>query len=204
MSDSGVGITFRETMKGGFALGETDPAAGEKRGKAEGMVLTMNASIEIPDMRAFLADGRHGGKISGEVAFPPLGENIPARSGVFQLFSPTENAATKAMVYELLLDSRGTSYYLAGRKEVRDDPGLDLWTDTTTLFTRLHKGSDKTAPVAGAGILTLGLDDLARLVSTVRVTGAKSLEETAMVVGDFGRFFLGKLWDSYVSKNKTP
>ena len=197
MNDSTVGITFRETMRGGFALGETDPAAGEKRGKEEGTVLTMHASIEIPDVRAFIADASHGGRISGEIAFPPLGKNIAAKSGVFQLFSPTENPGMKLMVYELLFETGGTRYYLAGRKEVRNDPGLDVWTDTTTLFTRLHKGADKTAPVAGAGILTLGLDDLARLVSTMRSTGAGSIEEQAKAVLDFGRFFLGELWDSY-------
>lgn len=204
MNDSRTGITFRETMKGGFALGETDPAAGEKRGKQEGTILTMHASVEIPDVRAFIADGRHGGRISGEVTFPPLGENIPAKTGVFQLFSPTEDPRMKYMVYELLVETGGTSYYLAGRKEVRDDAGLDLWTDTTTLFTKLHRGADKTSPVAGAGILTLGLEDLARLVPTMRATGAGSIAEASRAVGDFGRFFIGKLWDSYVSKNKTP
>ena len=40
-----------------------------------------------------------------------------------------------------------------------DDPGFDLWADTTTLFTRLHKGTDATGPVIGSGVLTLGVDD---------------------------------------------
>lgn len=203
MKDSRVGITFRETMKGGFALGEMDPAAGEKRGKQEGTILTMHAAIEIPDLRAFIADARHGGRISGEVSFSPLEENIPAKAGIFQLFSPAEDPRTKSMVYELLFETGGTSYYLAGRKEVRNDPGLDLWTDTTTLFTKLHKGADRTAPVAGAGILTLGLDDLARLVSTMHATGAGSAEEATKAVLEFGHFFLGELWDSYLGKGKT-
>ena len=32
MMDSPPGITFRETMAGGFALGDTDPREGERAG----------------------------------------------------------------------------------------------------------------------------------------------------------------------------
>lgn len=199
-----LGITFRETMTGGFALGETDPSAGEKRGKKEGTIFTMHATIEIPDLRGFIADPKHGGRISGQVSFAPLGENIPAETGVFRLFAPTEDPRMKYMVYELGFKQGGNSYYMAGRKEVRDDPGLDLWKDTTTLFTKLHEGGDTTGSVIGAGILSLGLEDLARLVSTMRATGADSIEESSKAVLEFGRFFMGKLWDSYITGGKTP
>ena len=36
MSNGKVGLTFREMMSGGFALGETDPAQGERKGKQAG------------------------------------------------------------------------------------------------------------------------------------------------------------------------
>jgi predicted acylesterase/phospholipase RssA len=204
MKDSKIGITFRETMAGGIALGEADPVAGEVRGKRDGTIFTMHATIDIRDLGAFIADSKHGGRITGHVTYPPLGENIPAGTGVFQLFSPTEDPRMKYMVYELGFEKDGNNYYLAGRKEVRDDPGLDLWKDTTTLFTQLHKGADKTGPVVGAGILSLGLSDLGRLVSTMHATGADSIEEASKAVLEFGRFFVGELWDSYVSKSKRP
>ena len=93
---------------------------------------------------------------------------------------------------------QGQDYYLAGKKEVRDDPGFDLWTDTTTLFTQLHQGVDKNAPVVGAGILTLGVRDLLKLVSTVTVTNAQTNTDKITTVAKFGQFFMGELWDSYV------
>jgi hypothetical protein len=51
--------------------------------------------------------------------------------------------------------------------------------------------------VVGAGVLSLGALDLARLVTTVRVPGARGGADTARAVSRFGTFFLGELWDTY-------
>src|SRR5690606_20490521 len=99
----------------------------------------------------------------------------------------------------------GKTYYLAGRKEVRGDrAGLDLWPDTTTLFTTLHEGVDASGSVVGAGVLRLGVDDLARLVSTVRVTGPASAGERAKPIATCGAFFMGELWDTYAAPLHQP
>jgi hypothetical protein len=107
------------------------------------------------------------------------------------------------MIYELAFEHGGQDYYLAGKKEVRDDPGFDLWKDTTTLYSRLHEGTDKSGSVVGAGILSLGPAELMRLVSTIRVTNAKSTKEQTQAMLDFGRFFMGELWDTYAKKVAT-
>lgn len=198
MTDTRLGITFTEAMAGPFALGADDPEAGAGQGKRDGTTLTMHATITILDLDAFVDDGKHGGRITGTVSFPGLGENLPSKSGVFQLFSPSSDPRLKYMVYELGVDVGGIDYYLAGKKEVRDDPGFDMWADTTTLFTRLHKGTDATGPVAGAGVLRLGMMDLTRMMSTMRAVGAESRAQTASAVVKFGRFFLGELWHGYV------
>jgi hypothetical protein len=38
----------------------------------------------------------------------------------------------------------------------------------------------------------------------MHATGADSIEEASKAVLEFGRFFVGELWDSYVSKSKRP
>jgi hypothetical protein len=107
------------------------------------------------------------------------------------------------MVYELGFQHGGRPYYLAGRKEVRNDRrGTDLWNDTTTLLTRLHEGSDATGPVVGAGVLRLGVADLARLTSTLHVVNAKGPGDHARALGAFGRFFMGSLWETYGPKGR--
>ncbi len=191
------GITFGETMAGPFALGETRSEGGRDKGKQAGTELTMNANVTIPDLDAFIADPDHLGGLSGTVDFAPLGSGLAATRGVFNLFSPTGEPGMKHMIYELAIVSDGTPYYVAGHKRVRDDRGFDLWSDTTTLHTTLHEGDSKDGAVIGAGVLTLGVPDLASLLSTVRVTGTDNPLEMAATIAKFGTFFMGELWNTY-------
>ena len=184
-------------MKGYFVLGESDPETGKEKGESNDSELAMHASINIRDLDAFIADPDHLGEIAGTVDFPPLGESIPATHGVFNLFSPADEPDTKYMIYELAIEHDGQPYYLAGRKIVRDDPGFDLWSDTTTLYTKLHKGTDTSGDVVGAGVLSLGIAELAKLVKTLKATSTDSTGEGARTVLKFGKFFMGNLWDSY-------
>jgi cholesterol oxidase len=192
-----IGITFDETMAGPFALGVDEPAAGAKAGRDAGTRLAMHATVSVPDLDAFLADSQHAGQLKGRVDFAPLGQGLAAPSGVFKLFAPSRKPGLKYMVYELAFEHDGKPHYLAGRKHVHDDPGVDLWTDTTTLYTTLHAGPDAKAPVAGAGVLRLDMGDFLKLMSTIKVTGTRSAKDRAAAVSTFGRFFMGELWDVY-------
>jgi len=192
-----LGIRFDETMKGGFATGVVDPNAGRERGDMDGTMLAMHASVEIVDLERFIDEPEHLGGLSGTIDYPPLGMGLASHSGKFNLFSPANEPETKYMIYELGFLHDGQDRYLAGRKVVRDDPGFDLWSDTTTLYTRLHAGIDTAGEVIGAGVLTLGVSELKDLLSTLRVTGALEAADKASAIAAFGSFFLGELWDSY-------
>lgn len=198
MSSQTVGISFREVMSGGFALGATDPAAGEKQGRSEGTEMTMHGSILIENLDLFISESSHPGSLTGTLDFTPFGDGLQATSGIFNLFSPTDDPTLKLMVYEMGFSHGGKSYYLAGQKNVKDDPITDLWKATTTLYTKLHEGTDKSGPVVGAGILTLGVKQLIQLVATLDAPGATSFTEKSEAIAKFGRFFLGELWDTYV------
>lgn len=197
MNDQTLGLSFRETMAGGFALGQTDPKAGRTAGERAGTELAMHADVAIRDLDRFLAEPQHAGELGGTIDFTPFGSGIAATAGVFNLLSPGEQQPLKLMVYELAFTHDGKPYYMAGRKEVRNDPGFDLWSDTTTLYTRLHSGSDKNGPVVGAGTLTLGVAAFVRALGTVQIVNAPTLAAKADALARFGRFFLGELWDSY-------
>jgi hypothetical protein len=195
------GFTFREKMAGGFALGESDPETGAKVGHDAGNTFTMHATIDIDNLEQFMTDPGHAGAITGQIDFAPLGLNLPSTSGVFNLFSPTSDPTMKYMVYELGFNaSNGQSYYMAGRKEVQQASMTDMWKATTTLYTQLHQGKDKSGPVVGAGVLTLGVTDLLAMIPTMHATNASSPGEAAETTARFGRFFLGEMWDTYVEK----
>jgi hypothetical protein len=66
--------------------------------------------------------------------------------------------AAKELLYHLEFEQDGKPYFLAGRKYVR--PGGEVWKDTTTLYVTLHEGRNASAPIAGAGILSLDASDL--------------------------------------------
>lgn len=192
-----IGITFKETMAGPLALGETDPEQGAEKGEHMDTSLTMNATVTIDDLDAFISDPAHLASLAGAIDFPPLGERSEASSGLFNLFSPADDPKLKYMVYELALQCDGGPRYLAGKKYVRDDPGFDLWSDTTTLYTTLHEGGNASGSLIGAGILRLDIGDFLRLISTITVTGTDSKMEQAAAVAKFGKFFMGELWDTY-------
>ena len=197
MSDEPLGITFREQMSGPFALGASDPRAGETDAKRTGTTLTMHATVTVHDVDRFVSDPQHAGDLAGEIDFAPFGNGISSQRGVFKLFSPSDEPRMRYMVYELGFRHGGDDYYLAGKKEVRDDPGFDMLSDTTTLYTRLYKGNDATGEVVGAGVLRLDMGDFAKLLTTIRPVGAKSMLEGAQAVERFGRFFAGQLIESY-------
>jgi hypothetical protein len=200
MPDQTLGFTFREKMAGGFSLGETDPQAGAKLGTSAGNTFTMHATITIADLNRFLADANHPGAITGSIDFPPLGLNLPSTSGIFNLFSPSGEPKMKYMVYEIGFNAGGRQYYMAGRKEVKEAAITNLWKATTTLYTQLHEGNDKSGPVIGAGVLTLGMEELMAMIPTMQAINAKSVEEAASAMARFGKFFLGELWDTYVKR----
>ena len=195
-----TGLSFTEEMHGQLALGETDPQAGA----ANGDPTTVHLTITVDDVEAFVADPAHRATVHGWLESESLGGGrLPVRGGRFNLFVPgPDDPASRRMVYRLPIeDAHGTRRTLVGHKEVRDDPGFDVWRDTTTLFARLLDGrageppdpDDACATVAGAGVLRIGRTDLMRQLTTFRTTGPDGIE----ALYRFGRFFFGQVWEVY-------
>jgi predicted patatin/cPLA2 family phospholipase len=197
MNEEAPSLSFREVMSGGFALGATDPAAGLAQGKAAGVSLVLHATVLIQDFERFVNDPNHLGTLAGFIEFAPLGGVLTGYSGVFNLFNPSGEPGLKLMVYELGFEYQDKPYYLAGQKEVREGPVTNMWRQTTTLYARLHEGTDKSGAVVGAGTLSLGVADLMKMVRTMQVTGVADAAEKTKILSRFGTFFMGELWDSY-------
>jgi cholesterol oxidase len=90
---------------------------------------------------------------------------------------------------------------MTGFKVIKDDPGFDVWRDTTTLYTRLLDGhveeaADATAAVRASGVITIHLPDFLEQLTTFRTHGPDAKAEAAAFAA-FGSVFMGKLWDVY-------
>jgi cholesterol oxidase len=183
------GLTFKETMEGPLAMGATDPTSGAAAEDAA--LLAIHCTIRIDDVDTFVADPEHTGSISGTVDYAPFGNDLPVTYGTFNLFSPGD-PGERIMEYRLAFEHDGTSYLLDGKKHAHDDPGFDIWKDTTTLYSVLHE-SNESGTVVGAGVLSLGVEALTKMMATMRPTGDGHIEPVVA----FGKLFLGSLWESY-------
>jgi hypothetical protein len=188
-------LTFNETMRGGFALGASDPEDGLRRGNANDTALIMHASVQIRDLDRFLNVPEHPGGLSGAIDFSPIGLGMSATTGIFNLLKPDADQHDKLFVYELGFEHAEKAYYLAGRKYVHK--GGNALRETTTLYAHLYEGRDTSGRVIGAGVLTLHLGELIRMLGTIRVHNARSRSDAVAAIVRFGKFFLGEMWDSY-------
>ena len=203
-------ITFTEEMQGYLAFGELDYEPGFLKGKKDNNYLRVHLTISIADVDRFVSRPEHEATIEGYVYCDALGGELPA-TGLFNLFTDEADPAIKRMSYRLFFeDLSKRPLTLSGHKVIRDDPGADLWPDTTTLFTHLLKGQITSAEEAvvekepgkyaditvAAGILHIGLGDFLKLLTTFRVEGESFAARNAARLR-FSRLFFGKLWDVY-------
>jgi hypothetical protein len=106
------------------------------------------------------------------------------------------------MYYRLFFtDQNGNPLTLLGFKDVRGDNNEDVWTATTTLFTRILSGhvgveGDGGAAVLAAGIIRIHMLDFLHQLTTFRVEGPSAAARLSALTR-FGKLFFGKLWDVY-------
>ena len=96
-----------------------------------------------------------GARMEGTVTAPALSPTpLKVEGGRFNLLTrDAEHAAARQMLYAMpLVADDGTRYFLEGFKQIRNEKGLDLWKDTSTLYVTVHH-DDRDGPVAAKGIV---------------------------------------------------
>ena len=194
---SRAGVRFREVMRGGFTAGETDPAAGARDGLAAGRELVFHVVASIPDVARFVHAVPHAGTLGGTVTFDPIGAERAAAAGHFELFTPTPDPELSLMIYRVSFRTGSGVYFLDGAKHVRRQL-IRSWSDTTTLWCRLHAGADATAPIAAAGVLHISPGAFAQQLVSFRPIDAGSIGEGVAAFSRFFMFFSGQLLGRYV------
>lgn len=160
-----MGVEFTEVMKGTVALTDGGDDAACK----------FELTISVDDVDAHFDDPAHRGTAVGYVDCDLFGGKREVTDGTFKLFDDVADPKRRAMRYSLpFTDGGGNPVELIGMKDVGDDPGLDLWKDTTTLFTRICSGhgtgiyESTAAPVLAEGVITIAIDDFVEQLSTFR------------------------------------
>jgi cholesterol oxidase len=195
-------VRFTEEMKGYAAFGADDYRTGWEQGKASATRLMFHLTIAVDDLSSFLADPMHEtDDVVGWIEFGAIGSGrLPVQRGIFNLFSPGLAPGRTTMRYRLwFADDAGRPLTLVGFKDVGDDPGFDVWHDTTSLATRIldghvDKGADDGAHVRAQGILVIKPLDFAKQLTTFRGRLGGLLR--------FGGMFVGALWRTYRGRVK--
>lgn len=192
-----AGLQFTETMVGHWAAGETeDFQKGATRGKESASTLEFTVTITIDDLTALLKDPEHRAAFVGSVKAPALASDpLTATEGEFRLLSRTPlKAQTLWMHYRMRLATReGKRYFLEGYKQIHDDPGMDLWSDTTTLYITVHEGDSAESPVLGKGILHIPLFKFLKQLWTFKVINEPRFFRRIFTAARFNLFFARSL-----------
>lgn len=194
-------VSFTEEMKGWIGFGEPEYVRGREQGQAEDTPLMVHLTIEASDIERFIADPRHEATTTGWVHCEALGGKLPVSSGAFNLFVESGDGQERRMLYRLYFqDAVGHELTLSGHKVIRAHAG-HMWSDTSTLYTRVLAGhvepeQEASAGVVASGILRIRKLDFARQLTTFRGKGSTG-GAGASALGDFNRLFVGELWRTY-------
>jgi cholesterol oxidase len=199
----GRAVHFTEEMAGFVCVGAPDYAAGFHNGREAGTRLKFHLTIGTHDLDAFLADPQHLCDAMGYIAAPVFGgEHLPVDRGRFNLFAPGLSPGRSVMRYRLWFNAMdGTPLTLVGFKDVGNDGGLDLWHDTTCLFTRILEGhveaqDDDSVPERARGLLLIHPGMFAKQLTTFKGHPAAVLR--------FGWMFLHSLIAIYGKRPRRP
>ncbi len=199
----GIGLEFKETMSGWIGIGKNTYEEGNLAGQQENTPIRFDAKIIIEDLEGFINISGHQARLEGSITFEPLGGTFAMEDGAFSLFSVEPIQGIRQMVYTFRFTANnGKKYFLYGEKRLKDDPGLDLTEDMTTLFTTIYAGEDKTAQSYGSGQMFFYLKDTPALMSSMKVTGTAWWEVHKMAQAKlaFISFAWGPIRQEYLSK----
>lgn len=210
--DAATKVSFTEEMKGFVSFGVQDFAIGYDQGKRDGNAIMFHLTITVDGVNRFVTRPEHDTTdLEGYIECGAFGGRRAIEKAWFNLFIDDEDSSKKTMLYRLFFSNEnGEPLTLSGFKNISDDPGFDIWSDTTTLYTRTYRGhlseedevGLKSEPArfeeihVASGKIHIYFFDFLKQLTTFRSEGA-NLHERSSAMSRFGRLFMGKLWDVY-------
>ncbi len=195
-----VGLVFTEAMRGAFStkVKDRDYGRGVRQGQDDGSRFEFVLTIGTDNLQSMIDAVDHPGRSIGTVAAPALApEPLMVTGGEFFLFVPQADGSQR-MRYRMTMVTRdGRTFFVDGFKIIRDDPGFDLWADTTTLYITVFDGPTDAAPVLGCGILHIAPADFLHQLAATKAVGARNALQELRAKATFLRLFAGTLFETY-------
>ncbi len=196
-----VGVRFTETMRGFFSTAVTDDfERADEQARKDDSTFVFTLTVIADDLDVLIGDASHAAKLIGTVEAPALSKHpLTVTDGEFNLFvaDPTD-VGTRRMRYRMRLSSaEGKTYFFDGYKLIHDDPGIDQWVDTTTLYITVYEGESDAGDPIGKGILRIRPMDFMRQMTTMQITNAPNAKARLAATGRYAAYFTGSLKDVY-------
>jgi cholesterol oxidase len=177
MRDGPVSVAFAEEMHGYLDFEESDHQRAFRAGEAAGRRISFQVTVSTDDLDRFLEHEADVARVTGWVRCDALGGVLDVERGHFNLLL---NGDGRRMEYRLAFrDPTGAPLTLAGVKE-----GCEL-------FAHVLSGHEPDAAIAATALLRIDPSDLAKQLTTVRVSPPLRLDALAR----FREHFAGDLWD---------
>ena len=192
------GVRFDETMTGTVRL----PAAVDAATPSRRAVLSL--SVRIPDLRALVDDPVHTAELTGTVHVAGLtARPAEVSDGRLHLLATVDGGPDRTMTYVLpFTDDAGRPWLLQGVKHVRRRWNTDPWRATTRLDVVVTGPDERYDGTVPTGRVTIGVRDVARLLSSVRATGSPAGRRGVGTVVRFGSFFTGQVARAFLSRRR--
>jgi len=180
---TGPGLVFREILRGTVAV-PGDSARPHRR-----VVLRLTA--QVPDLRAFLDDPVHAALLGGTAEVEGLtSEPATLDRGSLHLLASIHGGRRRTMDYIVPFDDdAGSSWLLQGSKLVYRRGAVGPWRATTRLAVALTSPADRYDATVPTGTLAISVPDVARLLLSLRTTGAAGPGDAVTTLLRFARFF---------------
>ena len=198
-------LQFTETLIGKWAPSPTAGSVPEDYTTcarlATALPIRYTINITASDVRKVIKDPATKMDVpSGEVTVDGLGSGrFTVTDGTFILLEPVKGTPDSHMIYRLPMaddGNPGARYFLSGYKIIRQGDVDDVWHDTTTLYVTVRANDDK-GPVVGLGVMEVTVENVLRLVRSMRVTGPIGQVERMELLAKFGKMFAGKMFHDY-------
>lgn len=196
-----VGVEFTERMAGHFSTTVLDDfLLAERDGRERASPFEFILTIVADDVDQLVHDETYESLMVGTVRAPALSpEPMTVTGGRFTLLAQDPDQPDgKNMRYRMAIAAQdGTSYWFEGTKYIKDDPGLDIWSDCTTLYITVRAGDAPGGALIGCGVLHIAPRDFLQQLRATRAVNGDSAAARLAAVAKFGTYFAGNLWQVY-------
>ncbi|MDQ0364657.1 GMC oxidoreductase [Catenuloplanes indicus] len=182
-----AGVRFSEVMTGTVRLPGPDGLPGAAQ---------LRLSVDIPDLDALIGDPAHSAAVYGTIRVAgPTAQPVMVAGGRLHLLATVDGGPARTMTYQIpFTDDTGRHWLLHGTKHVRRGRRTNPWTATTRLAVAVVDPDERYDAVIPTGRMTITAREAARLLTTIRPTGAG----TPATVARFGLFLTGEVGRAFL------